>query len=113
MKNKSEVILSEIINSFSNCFKNLDKKPFDISVALSGGVDSIVLLHALSQIQKQLKLKLSAIHIHHDLSPNADDWLTFCYNECQKLNITIKSEKINIKKARLLALEKQMMITHL
>ena len=97
MKNKSEVILSEIINSFSNCFKNLDKKPFDISVALSGGVDSIVLLHALSQIQKQLKLKLSAIHIHHDLSPNADDWLTFCYKECKKLNIPIKSKKINIK----------------
>jgi len=97
VKNKSEVILSEIINSFSNCFKNLDKKPFDISVALSGGVDSIVLLHALSQIQKQLKLKLSAIHIHHDLSPNADDWLTFCYKECKKLNIPIKSKKINIK----------------
>ena len=97
VKNKSEVILSEIINSFSDCFKNLDKKPFDISIALSGGVDSIVLLHALSQLQKQLKLKLNAIHIHHDLSPNADDWLTFCYNECQKLSITIKSDKINIK----------------
>ena len=67
MKNKSEVILSEIINSFSDCFKILDNKPFDISVALSGGVDSIVLLHALSQLQKQLKLKLNAIHIHHDL----------------------------------------------
>ena len=97
MKNKSEVILSEIINSFSDCFKNLDNKPFDISVALSGGVDSIVLLHALSQLQKQLKLKLNAIHIHHDLSPNADDWLTFCYKECKKLSIPIKSEKINIK----------------
>ena len=97
MKNKSEVILSEIINSFSDCFKNLDNKPFDISVALSGGVDSIVLLHALSQLQKQLKLKLNAIHIHHDLSPNADDWLTFCHKECKKLSIPIKSEKINIK----------------
>ena len=61
MKNKSEVILPEIINSFSDCFKNLDIKPFDINIALSGGVDSIVLLHALSQLQKKLKLKLLKI----------------------------------------------------
>ena len=97
VKNKSEVILSEIINSFNNCFNKVNKKPINLSVALSGGVDSIVLLHALSQLKTKLKLELNAIHIHHDLSPNADDWLTFCYNECQKLSITIKSDKINIK----------------
>jgi len=97
VKNKSEVILSEINNSFNDCFNKIDKKPINFSVALSGGVDSIVILHALSQLKTKLKLKLNAIHIHHDLSPNADDWLTFCYNECQKLSITIKSDKINIK----------------
>ena len=97
VKNKSEVILSEINNSFNDCFNKIDKKPINFSVALSGGVDSIVILHALSQLKTKLKLKLNAIHIHHDLSPNADDWLTFCYNECKKLSITIKTDKINIK----------------
>ena len=39
-------------------------------VALSGGIDSVVLLHLLSQ----LPLNLRAIHVHHGLSPNADSW---------------------------------------
>ena len=97
MKNKSEVILSEIINSFNNFFNKSPKHKLDFSIALSGGIDSVVLLHALSQLKVKLKLQLSAIHINHDLSSNADDWLIFCHNKCKELGIPIKSEKINIK----------------
>ena len=96
MKNKSEVIFSEIINSFNDFFK-LSKKPVDVSVALSGGIDSLVILHALSELKLKLKLKLSAIHINHDLSKNADDWLAFCHKECKKLGVPFVSEKVNIK----------------
>jgi len=97
VKNKSEVILSEIINSFNNFFNKSPKNKLDFSIALSGGIDSVVLLHALSQLKVKLKLQLSAIHINHDLSSNADDWLIFCHNKCKELGIPIKSEKINIK----------------
>ena len=96
MKNKSEVILSEIINSFNNSF-NTPKNQKNISIALSGGIDSIVLLHALNELKSKLKIKLNAIHIHHNLSKNADDWLTFCYKECEKLGVPISSEKVDIK----------------
>ena len=96
MKNKSEVIFSEIINSFNDFFK-LSKKPVDVSVALSGGIDSLVILHALSELKLKLKLKLSAIHINHDLSKDADDWLAFCHKECKKLGVPFVSEKVNIK----------------
>ena len=97
MKNKSEVILSEIINSFKACINEPHKKSYNIGVALSGGVDSVVLLHALSQVKTKLKLKLNAIHIHHGLSKNADNWLDFCTKECKKLSISLSSEKVNIK----------------
>ena len=97
VKNKSEVILSEIINSFKACINEPHKKSYNIGVALSGGVDSVVLLHALSQVKTKLKLKLNAIHIHHGLSKNADNWLDFCTKECKKLSISLSSEKVNIE----------------
>ena len=96
MKNNSEVIFSEIINSFNNSF-NSPKNQKNISIALSGGIDSIVLLHALNKLKSKLKIKLNAIHIHHNLSEYADDWLTFCYKECKKLGVPISSEKVDIK----------------
>ena len=96
MKNNSEVIFSEIINSFNNSLKESKSKK-NISIALSGGIDSMVLLHALDQLKYKLQIKLNAIHIHHNLSKNADDWHTFCTKECKKLGVTVKSEKINIK----------------
>jgi len=96
VKNNSEVIFSEIINSFNNSFNSL-KDQKNISIALSGGIDSIVLLHALNKLKSKLKIKLNAIHIHHNLSEYADDWLTFCYKECKKLGVPISSEKVDIK----------------
>ena len=58
-------------------------------VALSGGIDSVVLLHLLSQ----LPLNLRAIHIHHGLSPNADSWADFCEQLCKRLNIPFILQK--------------------
>ena len=97
MKNNSKAILCEIDNSFNNFFNKSSKEQLEFSVALSGGIDSIVLLHSLNQLKTRLKFKLSAIHIHHDLSLSADDWLNFCHNECNKLSIPIKSKRVNIK----------------
>lgn len=47
-----------------------------IIVAFSGGMDSVVLLHALLQQTNINRLK--AVHIHHGLQVDADDWQEFC-----------------------------------
>ena len=51
-------------------------------VALSGGVDSLVLLHALVQLRRQLRprgrLKLRAVHIDHHLQAASGEWRTHC-----------------------------------
>ncbi len=65
-------------------------------VGLSGGVDSIVLLHALSQ-HLDIKAKLNAIHVHHGLSKNASQWQNFCEDFCKKLNIPIKIDQVHLK----------------
>ena len=43
-----------------------------IAVALSGGRDSVALLHALAALAPVHRAPLSAIHVHHGLSAHAD-----------------------------------------
>ena len=60
-----------------------------ILVGLSGGMDSVVLLHVLTHLQKSEgdSFSLSAVHVHHGLSPNADDWADFCQALCLELQV--------------------------
>ncbi len=57
-------------------------------VGFSGGLDSTVLLHSLA-CQPALVSKLSAVHVHHGLSPNADAWLEHCQTVCASLSIPL------------------------
>ena len=67
-------------------------------LAFSGGLDSTVLLHLLSECRKTLSFQLFAQHVHHGLSPNADNWVDFCQQVCLKLNIPFALCKVNINK---------------
>jgi len=58
-----------------------------ICVALSGGMDSVVLLHALAQLRVQTPIVLSALHVNHGISPNAADWAKFCKQICHELDV--------------------------
>ncbi len=53
-----------------------------IAVALSGGLDSVVLLDTVCKAQanasNQNKNQIYAFHIHHGLQKPADEWLIFC-----------------------------------
>jgi len=69
----------------------IDKK---IVVALSGGIDSVVLLHFLN---KHYPGKVRAIHINHNLSDYCHQWQSFCKNLCQKADINFKSIDIFIE----------------
>ena len=59
-------------------------------VALSGGVDSIVLLNLLVPLSAQIPFSLSAIHVNHGISANATEWSTFCRDLCCSLAIPLK-----------------------
>jgi len=69
----------------------IDKK---IVVALSGGIDSVVLLHFLN---KHYPGQVRAIHINHNLSDYCHQWQSFCKNLCQKADIHFKSVDIFIE----------------
>lgn len=66
-------------------------------IGLSGGVDSVVLLHLFAQARQAFSLKLRAIHIHHGLSPNADSWVTFCEQLCEQWAIPLTVCKVQVQ----------------
>ncbi|MFZ7216980.1 tRNA lysidine(34) synthetase TilS [Avibacterium avium] len=66
-------------------------------IALSGGLDSTVLLALIAKLrEKQPHFQLRAIHIHHGLSPNADDWACHCQQLCQQFSIPLIVEKVQL-----------------
>ncbi len=69
-----------------------------VRMALSGGVDSVVLLHILHGLAPDFPFKLSAIHVHHGLSPSADGWAGFCQSLC--LTLAVPFECVKVKVAR-------------
>jgi len=71
-----------------------------VAVALSGGLDSVVLLHVMHALVPRLGYKLSAIHVNHGLSPNAGDWQKFCAALCLELGVPFKAVKVKVRKQR-------------
>jgi len=56
-----------------------------IAVALSGGLDSVVLLDTVCKVQaKNQSSQIFVFHIHHGLQKEADDWLIFCEKLAKK-----------------------------
>ena len=47
-----------------------------VAVAFSGGLDSTALLHAVTR--SGAAPRVIALHVHHGLQPQADDWATHC-----------------------------------
>jgi len=81
------------------------KKIKSMTVALSGGIDSVVLLHLLYQLQKKYHFTLNAMHVHHGLSQNADKWVKFCEKLCEKLYVPLDVEYIQLPQKKSLGIE--------
>lgn len=94
-------------------------QPQRLLLALSGGLDSMVLLHLLEQQRANLPV-VHAIHVHHQLQTVADTWAEFCQQQCEQRGIHYSLLKVEVdmdagegieaaaRKARYAALAEQM-----
>jgi tRNA(Ile)-lysidine synthase len=103
VKNENQ-IQDKIYQSFQDNFKQ-NNANLEILLGLSGGLDSCVLLHLLANMQTQLHFKLKAIHVHHGISPYADDWLNFSKQKCKLLDIEFDAVKVKINEKGSLGIE--------
>ncbi len=67
-----------------------------VCVALSGGRDSVVLLHVLHTLSQELSLSLQACHIHHGLLPEAPAWAKFCEALCTRWHIPYRCTSVQV-----------------
>ena len=71
-----------------------------MAVALSGGLDSMVLLDAAAAFALRHPLALSAVHVHHGLSPNAERWAEFCAAQCAARNLPLALRRVELVRER-------------
>lgn len=75
----------------------LAKKYTKFTVALSGGMDSVVLLHLAKRFRDELgNIELKAVHVNHGLSDNASDWQIFCETLCQSWQIPFAASEVSL-----------------
>ncbi|HMI76783.1 MAG TPA: tRNA lysidine(34) synthetase TilS [Buchnera sp. (in: enterobacteria)] len=83
-----------MINKILKILKNNN----NFLLSYSGGLDSSVLLHILIQIKiKNPNFYFRAIHINHQLHADSDLWSKHCQIECNKNNVSLIVQKINIQ----------------
>lgn len=72
-----------------------------VIIAYSGGVDSHVLLHTCSRVQKKLKhISFLAVYIDHGLHDDSSRWSAHCEEVASKLNTPFISKQVNAKNDR-------------
>lgn len=67
-----------------------------VYVAYSGGLDSSCLLHLASGWAAEHGRPVTALHLNHGLSANADSWQAFCERQCRRFGVPLK-----VKQSRL------------
>lgn len=68
-----------------------------VVLALSGGLDSMVLLHLLTLARAEQPFALQAVYIHHGISQHASAWGAFCAEQCAKRQVVFSQRQVHLQ----------------
>jgi len=69
-----------------------------VLIGLSGGPDSVCILHALNNLKDEYKLALYAIYIDHGLRPDEiPSEIEFCKKLCENLGVPFFTKSVDVK----------------
>ncbi len=91
---------NRLIGRVEACIAPLLPANISILIGLSGGVDSVVLLHILHALAPRYSWQISALHVHHGISQNAGAWAEFCAELCALHHIPLHVEHVDIAPLR-------------
>ncbi len=78
-------------------FDMIKERPCKITVALSGGADSVALLYSLWFLKDELQIELSACHVNHNLRGDESDGdEMFVRRMCRLLDIPLYVKNIKV-----------------
>lgn len=83
------------------------ERSLDIAVGYSGGLDSTVLLDALTRLPSHAKWRLRAIHVNHGLSPDARSWQEHCASTCAERGVAFFGAEVTVSRAPRTSLEEE------
>lgn len=75
---------------------NLIKENDSIVIGVSGGPDSICLLHILNEIKNELNFKIYVAHINHMIREEADEETEYVKEFCKNLGIECYIKRIDV-----------------
>jgi len=87
-----------VCDSVEASLRHYVKAGHRLTVGYSGGLDSTVLLHVLAGLRAALGFSLSALHVHHGLSPHADAWALHCAAVCRSLAVPLQIEYVEVQR---------------
>jgi tRNA(Ile)-lysidine synthase len=98
MANSRKLKLNNVSSRVENILHEQIQQDDHLVLGLSGGIDSVVLLSILTSLSLKLKFSLTAFHVNHGISPNANKWEKFCLNLCSTHSIPISIAKLKVSR---------------
>lgn len=96
---------SDLISRVESVLQGRVKPGDRLVLGLSGGLDSATLLDILCELKPRFGFELAAIHVNHQISPNASSWAEFCCALCAQRQVPFETVSVDLHDKHGLGLE--------